>query len=79
MNYVTQFDLGTELPKNFYESKQFKQLRNNLETARQSYFLTGKAGTGKSTFVEYFRQNTKKNVMILVWPEWLYFLAYCLL
>ena len=67
MNYVTQFDLGTELPKNFYESKQFKQLRNNLETARQSYFLTGKAGTGKSTFVEYFRLNTKKNVMILAY------------
>ena len=65
MNYVAQFDLGTELPKNFYESKLFKQLRNNLENSRQSYFLTGKAGTGKSTFVEYFRLNTKKNVMIL--------------
>ena len=65
MNNVTQFDLGTELPKNFYESKQFKELRNNLENTNQSYFLTGKAGTGKSTFVEYFRINTKKNVMIL--------------
>ena len=67
MNYVTQFDLGTVLPKNFYESKQFKQLRLNLETSKQSYFLTGKAGTGKSTFVEYFRLNTKKNVMILAY------------
>ena len=67
MNYVTQFDLGTELPKNFYESKKFKQLRDNLETARQSYFLTGKAGTGKSTFIEYFRLSTKKNVMILAY------------
>jgi len=67
MNYVTQFDLGTELPKNFYESKQFKQLRLNLENSKQSYFLTGKAGTGKSTFVEYFRLNTKKNVMILAY------------
>ena len=60
MNYVTQFDLGTVLPKNFYESKQFKQLRSSLESSKQSYFLTGKAGTGKSTFVEYFRLNTKK-------------------
>ena len=25
MNDVTQFDLGTVLPKNFYESKQFKE------------------------------------------------------
>ena len=60
MNYVAQFDLGTVLPKNFYESKQFKQLRSNLENSKQSYFLTGKAGTGKSTFIEYFRLNTKK-------------------
>ena len=36
MNYVAQFDLGTELPKNFYESKQFKQLRNNLENIHLS-------------------------------------------
>ena len=67
MNDVTQFDLGTVLPKNFYESKQFKELRVNLETSKNSYFLTGKAGTGKSTFVEYFRLNTKKNVMILAY------------
>ena len=67
MNSVTQFDLGTEIPKNFYESKKFKQLRQNLENTKQSYFLTGKAGTGKSTFIEYFRLNTKKNVMILAY------------
>lgn len=67
MNYVTQFDLGTVLPKNFYESKQFKQLRGNLENSKQSYFLTGRAGTGKSTFVEYFRLNTQKNIMILAY------------
>ena len=44
MNDVTQFDLGTVLPKNFHESKQFKELRVNLETSKKSYFLTGKAG-----------------------------------
>lgn len=67
MNSVTQFDLGTEIPKNFYESKKFIQLRENLEKTKQSYFLTGKAGTGKSTFVEYFRLNTKKNIIILAY------------
>ena len=65
MNDLPQFDVGTVLPKNFYESKQFKQLRSSLEKSNQSYFLTGKAGTGKTTFVEYFRLNTNKNVMIL--------------
>ena len=69
MNSVTQFDLGTEIPKNFYESKKFIQLRENLEKTKQSYFLTGKAGTGKSTFVEYFRLNTKKkhNYTCIYW------------
>ena len=65
MNSVTQFDLGTEIPKNFYESKKFIKLREKLEKTKQSYFLTGKAGTGKSTFIHYFTKNTKKNVLLL--------------
>jgi len=65
MNYVTQFDLGTEIPKNFYESKKFKQLRENLENTNQSYFLTGRAGTGKSTFIEYFSVLHRSLVLVL--------------
>lgn len=36
-----------------------------LEETNKNIFLTGKAGTGKSTFLEYFRAHTKKKVVVL--------------
>lgn len=36
-----------------------------LENTRQGVFLTGKAGTGKSTLLKYFRATTKKNVAVV--------------
>lgn len=39
-------------------------LRIMAETS-QNLFLTGEAGTGKSTLLQYFRKTTKKNVVVL--------------
>ncbi len=36
-----------------------------LEETNQHLFITGRAGTGKSTLLEYFRANTKKNIAVL--------------
>lgn len=36
-----------------------------LENNRRNLFLTGKAGTGKSTFLQYFRKNTKKRIAVV--------------
>ncbi len=36
-----------------------------LESTNKSVFITGKAGTGKSTLLQVFRENTKKNVAVL--------------
>lgn len=36
-----------------------------LENTRENIFLTGRAGTGKSTLLRYFIENTKKNVVVL--------------
>lgn len=36
-----------------------------LEETGSHVFLTGKAGTGKSTFLEHFRLHTKKKVVVL--------------
>lgn len=36
-----------------------------ISHTRQSVFLTGKAGTGKSTFLKYICQNTKKKHIVL--------------
>lgn len=44
---------------------EFKMTFGMLEETSQSFFLTGKAGTGKSTLLKYFRANTKKNFAVV--------------
>ena len=36
-----------------------------LENTNKNVFITGKAGTGKSTLLQYFREHTDKNVAVL--------------
>lgn len=36
-----------------------------LEGTRDHVFLTGRAGTGKSTLLDHFRKSTKKNIVVL--------------
>ena len=36
-----------------------------LEQSRSHSFLTGKAGTGKSTLLQYFRSRTRKHIVVL--------------
>ena len=44
---------------------QWQQALQIVQYTRRSLFLTGKAGTGKSTFLRYVAQNTKKKYVIL--------------
>ena len=44
---------------------QFEKAFNIIENTNFSLFITGKAGTGKSTFLEYFKQKTKKSYVLL--------------
>lgn len=44
---------------------QFKDALNIIERTQNSLFLTGKAGTGKSTFLRHIDQTTKKKHIIL--------------
>jgi len=53
------------LPGDFEFSDEFREAFELLENSREHIFVTGKAGTGKSTLLEYFRMNTKKNVVVL--------------
>jgi ATP-dependent DNA helicase PIF1 len=46
-------------------SSQFVQAFEAIEQTRKHIFLTGKAGTGKSTLLSYFRTQTKKQVVVL--------------
>lgn len=42
-----------------------KQALLDLEQSRKHIFLTGNAGTGKSTLLEYWRENTKQTIAVL--------------
>ncbi|MGQ9801717.1 MAG: WYL domain-containing protein [Candidatus Saccharicenans sp.] len=44
---------------------EFRWTLDLLENTNKSVFITGRAGTGKSTLLDYFRNNTKKNVVVL--------------
>ena len=47
------------------ENKEWQQALQIIQFTRRSLFLTGKAGTGKSTFLRYIAKNTKKKHVIL--------------
>ena len=47
------------------ENKEWQDALQIINYTRRSLFLTGKAGTGKSTFLRYVSQNTKKKHVIL--------------
>ena len=47
------------------DNKEFQDVWKLIRFTRQSVFLTGKAGTGKSTFLKYICANTKKKFFVL--------------
>jgi GTPase SAR1 family protein len=44
---------------------EFLKALEVMENSNRHIFITGKAGTGKSTLLDYFRNNTKKEVAVL--------------
>lgn len=46
-------------------NKEFQDVLQLITHTRQSVFLTGKAGTGKSTFLKYICNHTKKKYVVL--------------
>lgn len=51
--------------KNTIITDEFREFLNIAENTNQSIFLTGKAGTGKSTVIKEFIAETGKNVVVL--------------
>lgn len=56
-----------ELPPEYEKDETAKKLFHLLENSDKSIFLTGKAGTGKSTFIHYFTRNTGKKVLLFAY------------
>ena len=55
----------SDIPGEIELKDEFKNIFNKMEYSNQNIFITGKAGTGKTTLLEYFRINSKKNFVIL--------------
>jgi ATP-dependent DNA helicase PIF1 len=54
-----------KIPDGYEENEVIRVLFNRIEQSNDSFFITGKAGTGKSTFIHYFSQATKKKIVKL--------------
>ncbi|MEN2983571.1 MAG: AAA family ATPase [Dictyoglomaceae bacterium] len=46
-------------------NEQFKKALDLMENTNKNVFITGKAGTGKSTLLQYFRETTNKEIVVL--------------
>ena len=46
-------------------NEQFLHALHVMEDTDKHAFITGRAGTGKSTLLQYFRNTTKKNIAVL--------------
>jgi ATP-dependent DNA helicase PIF1 len=53
-----------KVPDGYENDPVGKELFDRIENSNESFFITGKAGTGKSTFIHYFAQKTKKKVLL---------------
>jgi ATP-dependent DNA helicase PIF1 len=53
------------VPEGYGDDPLVAKFLNEIESSSASFFISGKAGTGKSTFIHYFTQNTKKTVFLM--------------
>ncbi len=44
---------------------EFQLILEHLQSGQDHLFITGRAGTGKSTLLQHFRKETKKNMIVL--------------
>lgn len=57
--------LATDAEHEMILTPEFRRAFDLLEKTRRNVFLTGKAGTGKSTFLRYFREMTEKKIAVV--------------
>ncbi|SHN30518.1 ATP-dependent RecD-like DNA helicase [Mucilaginibacter sp. OK098] len=60
-----KFEPKNKLPDNLLITDEFAAAFQQMEYTDDCVYITGKAGTGKSTLLKFFRQNTSKNVVVL--------------
>lgn len=65
MHTLEQTIAGDHLPPNLDINAEFKSAFDLMENTNECLFITGKAGTGKSTLLKYFKANTGKKIIVL--------------
>lgn len=63
---LTDEETGIEI-KLDKENKEFFQALDLAKTTNRIIYLTGKAGTGKTTFLKYLKKNIEKNTVVLAY------------
>lgn len=53
------------IPDDFELTTDVEYAFSVMEHTKRHIYLTGKAGTGKSTLLQYFKENTKKEIVVL--------------
>lgn len=53
------------IPSDFQMTSEFSRTFDLMENSRIHLFITGKAGTGKSTLLQYFKEKTKKKIVVV--------------
>jgi ATP-dependent DNA helicase PIF1 len=56
-----------KIPDDYEKNEEAMNLFKSIENTNSHFYITGKAGTGKSTFIHYFIQKTKKNAMVFAY------------
>lgn len=54
-----------QLPSHLDINAEFESAFDLMERTKECLFITGKAGTGKSTLLKYFKANTGKSIIVL--------------
>ena len=63
--YADQAITRDYLPAHLDINDEFKSAFDLMEYTKECLFITGKAGTGKSTLLKYFKANTGKKIIVL--------------
>jgi len=63
--YTDQTITQDLLPEYLDINDEFKSAFDLMEYTKECLFITGKAGTGKSTLLKYFKVNTGKKIIVL--------------
>lgn len=63
--YPSQTIVNNHLPVNLDMNDEFKSAFDLMEYTKECLFITGKAGTGKSTLLKYFKAHTGKKIIVL--------------